>query len=46
VMAKIDEILAWEQRKEASGDTRFVDWVGIFAKFGRTVLATGGFEVV
>src|SRR5450631_786699 len=25
VMAKIDEILAWEQRKEAERDTRFVD---------------------
>src|SRR5450631_38909 len=25
VMAKIDEILAWEQRKEAERDTRFVE---------------------
>ena len=25
VMAKIDEILAWEQRKEAEKDTRFVE---------------------
>ena len=25
VLAKIDEILAWEQQKEAERDTRFVD---------------------
>ncbi len=25
VMAKIDEILAWERRKEAERDTRFVE---------------------
>ena len=25
VLSKIDEILAWEQRKEAEKDTRFVE---------------------
>jgi hypothetical protein len=26
VRGKIDEILAWEQRKETERDTKFVDW--------------------
>jgi hypothetical protein len=45
VLWKIDEILAWEQRKEAEKDTRFVELgssEGICVKFGQA--STGGWR--
>ena len=33
VLTKIDEILAWERRKEAEKDTRFVELGRICAKY-------------
>ena len=42
VLSKIDEILAWEQRKEAERDTRFVELGKISLRgAGRAVLAAG-----
>ena len=35
VLTKIDEILAWEQRKEAERDTRFVELGRYLWKCGR-----------
>ena len=35
VLTKIDETLAWEQRKEVEKDTRFVELGDICAKCGR-----------
>jgi len=33
VLSKIDEILAWEKRKEAEKDTRFVELGRICARY-------------
>jgi hypothetical protein len=43
VLTKIDEILAWEQRKEAGRDPRFVESGGICAKSGQG--NTGGSRI-
>jgi hypothetical protein len=32
VRGKIDEILAWEERKETERDTKFVDWGATYAR--------------
>ncbi len=40
VLAKIDEILAWEQRREAERDTKFVELGRYLWKCGRG--STGG----
>jgi hypothetical protein len=42
VLTKIDEILAWEQRKEAERDTRFVE----LGRSGGTVLEGGEPQIV
>jgi hypothetical protein len=42
VLGKIDEVLAWEQRKETERDTKFVDWGAISARCGRD--STGGWR--
>jgi hypothetical protein len=43
VLTKIDEILAWELRKENERDTKFVDLGDICARFGRD--STGGWKI-
>ena len=35
VLGKIDEILAWEQRKDTERDIKFVELGAIYARFGR-----------
>jgi hypothetical protein len=47
VLGKIDEILAWEQRKETERDTKLVE-LGryLMRSAGGTVLAPGGSEVL
>jgi hypothetical protein len=46
VLTKIDEILAWEERKEAERDTRWGGtWALSVSGAGGTILAAGGFEV-
>jgi len=42
VLGKIDEILAWEQRKETERDTKFVELGAAYAKCGRD--STGGWR--
>ena len=42
VLGKIDEILAWEQRKETERDTKFVELGATCAKFGQD--STGGWR--
>ena len=47
VLGKIDEILAWEQRKETERDTKFVELGRYLMRgAGGTVLAAGESEVV
>jgi hypothetical protein len=47
VLTKIDEILAWERKKEAERDMRFVDLGRYLCEVrGGTVLAGGESEVV
>jgi hypothetical protein len=43
VLTKIDEILAWEQRKEAERDTRFVELGRYRVRYGRG--STGGWRI-
>jgi len=43
VLGKIDEILAWEQRKEMERDTKFVELGAICARCGQD--STGGWKV-
>ena len=47
VLGKIDEILAWEQRKKTERDTKLVE-LGryLMRSAGGTVLAPGGSEVL
>jgi len=42
VLGKIDEILAWEQRKETERDTKFVELGATYAKYERD--STGGWR--
>jgi len=42
VLGKIDEILAWEQRKETERDTKFVELGRYLAKYERD--STGGWR--
>jgi hypothetical protein len=43
VLTKIDEILAWERRKEAEKDTRFVE-LGRYAARGQARIKGGGMD--
>ena len=43
VLAKIDEILAWERRSEAEGTSASSNWVDIFVKCGPG--STGGWRI-
>jgi hypothetical protein len=42
VLGKIDEILAWERRKETERDTKFVELGATYARCGRD--STGGWR--
>ena len=47
VLGKIDEILAWEQRKETERDTKFVELGALSVRgAGGTVLEAGELEVI